>query len=223
MCCIILKGASATPSMDAALGIDIRQEIIKDLHDEIDYEANMGEGKAMAGGPTCTVRGITVPCYVAQSPWGGMTSEILAGCLAHMDKVKLFDRTICIPALFVDGHASRFELPFMEYIHDDTHKWNACHGLPYGTKWYQFHDDSTENGKGKILLTGEKTKLLRWKKANGLPATLNKTDIMPLMNRVFHQSYGDQAAGKHVLATRGINPMNRAVETHPEIVAMSSS
>jgi hypothetical protein len=61
----------------------------------------------------------------------------------------------------------------------------ACHGLLYGTKWYQFHDDSTENGKGKILLTGEKTKLLRFKKENGLPATLNKTDIMPLMNRVF--------------------------------------
>jgi hypothetical protein len=221
----------------------------------------------MQGGPVCEVNGKSVPCYVAQNEWGGISPEILVGCLKRMDECEIFDRTVCIPLLMGDGHHTHFDVKFLRYIHDideedadideedadideedadideedavdeeeppplcndheddatttgesppllgrQSHKWNGCHGLPQGTQDWQYHDDRVQNGTYKGCLAQEKISLIRFKKLHGMPPTLEKTDVIPLVNAVFHKSFGNVAAGKRVAVRRGLNPLNRAI------------
>jgi hypothetical protein len=65
---------------------------------------------------------------------GSITSKVLACMLEAMDKLQLFDRSDGVdPFLLLDGHGSRFELPFLSYVHSDNHKWTVCLGVPWGT------------------------------------------------------------------------------------------
>ena len=68
-------------------------------------------------GPNCYVRGMKVPCFVGHSESG-----LLAAMLLHMDDCCIFDRTDGVPPfLLLDGHGSRFKLPFLEYINNPMH------------------------------------------------------------------------------------------------------
>ena len=54
--------------------------------------------------------------------------------LATLDHLRVFDRLLGRkPFLLLDGHGSRFELPFLKYVIDKDHKWVICIGVPYGT------------------------------------------------------------------------------------------
>ena len=54
-----------------------------------------------------------------------------------MDELDLFPRggplELPNPFLLLYGHGSIFDLPFLEYINDERHKWTTCIGTPYGT------------------------------------------------------------------------------------------
>ena len=68
--------------------------------------------------------------FVTQRLSGSITSDLVGKMLLHMDNCHLFDRTDgVLPFLLLDGHGSRFELPFLEYINDmgeEGHKWRVC-------------------------------------------------------------------------------------------------
>ena len=49
------------------------------------YENNCGKGGLFPGGPTCTVKGVEVPCFVRWSKKGGITSTILKEALETLD------------------------------------------------------------------------------------------------------------------------------------------
>jgi hypothetical protein len=54
-------------------------------------------------GPTCEFEGKTVPCFVAWTPKGSITSALLAEMLKKMDDLELFDRSDGIePFLLLD-------------------------------------------------------------------------------------------------------------------------
>jgi hypothetical protein len=77
--------------------------------------------------------------------------------LQAMDELDVFDRSTGLsPFLLLDGHGSRFELEFLEYINTPEHKWNCCIGLPYGTSYWQVRDSSEQNGCFKMAFTREK-------------------------------------------------------------------
>jgi hypothetical protein len=82
-------------------------------------EENMrGLNKILPCGPTCEFNGKIVPCFVGWSSKGSITSALLAAMLKRMDVSECFDRSDGIdPFLLLDGHQSRFDLPFVEYIH----------------------------------------------------------------------------------------------------------
>jgi hypothetical protein len=83
-------------------------------------EKMRGLDKIFPCGPTCEFNGKTVPWFVGWKPKGSITSDLLAEMLKKMDDLELFDRSDGIdPFLLLDGHSSRFELPFVEYIHGD--------------------------------------------------------------------------------------------------------
>ncbi len=120
--------------IDTITGIDIFADVIGKETDE-DYIANnSGQGKRFPMGPTCSFRGKEVPCVVANTENGPITSELLVAFLEHMDRLELFPRTDpnVKPFLLLDGHGSRLELPFLKYINIEAHQWVVCIGVPYG-------------------------------------------------------------------------------------------
>jgi hypothetical protein len=87
--------------------------------------------------------------------------------LLCLDSLQVFDRetTGLDPFLILDGHGSRFDIKFLEYIKARPTKWNVNIGLPYGTSYWQVGDSSEQNGAKQDLVT---------KKDNGLVLLLIK-------------------------------------------------
>jgi hypothetical protein len=74
--------------------------------------------------------------------------------LKWMDDVGLFTQGVPLmipdPFLIIDGHGSRFHLPFLEYINHDEHKWTTCIATPYGTNKWKVGDSLYQSGKFKM-------------------------------------------------------------------------
>jgi hypothetical protein len=56
----------------------------------------------------------------------------------------------------LDGHGSQFELPVLNYIHNEETKWTVCIGVPYGTNLWHVSNASQQNDAYKMALTVEK-------------------------------------------------------------------
>jgi hypothetical protein len=135
------------------------------IGDEANIEENVGPGKRYPGGPTCVFQCKEVPCFVTNSENRGISSEILASCFKRMDDLGLFPRSPDLPDPFVilDGHGSRLQLPFLQYITDEVHRWHAILGLPNGTSKWQVGDSKQQNGQMKRHLVLAKRKVMQEK------------------------------------------------------------
>ena len=111
--------------------------------------------------------------------------------------------------LIVDGHQSCLDPRFVTYINDKTHEWRVYLGVPYATVLWQVGDASEQNGKFKIEWTKVKEWIMVWKSIHCLPCTIGPTDIIPLINRIFHKSYGSATSNLKAIADCGWNPPNR--------------
>jgi hypothetical protein len=82
--------------------------------------------------------------------------------LRCLDSLQVFDREThgLNPFLILDGHGSRFDLKFLEYMNESPTKWNVNIGLPYGTSYWQVGDSSEQNGCFKMALTKAKQDLV---------------------------------------------------------------
>jgi hypothetical protein len=160
MVVIIAKASPLT--LTEKYGLDLSAEWVGA---ESNIDANTGPGRRYPGGPVCHVNGIEVPAFVTNSESGGITPEILAAAFAKMDKIRLFPRSEGVPDPFVllDGHGSRFQPPFLEYILDKSHPWEVCLGLPNGTHVWQVGDSKQQNGAYKRELILAKRTLIQEK------------------------------------------------------------
>jgi hypothetical protein len=120
------------------------QPILSEDGKEIVLEFNFGEGKYYPGGPKCKYHGKTVACLTFASESGGIARKILVKVLEYFDGIDLFPRINDdpIPMLIVDGHQSRLDPQFVDYINDKGHKWKVCLGVPYATTLWQVGDAS---------------------------------------------------------------------------------
>jgi hypothetical protein len=144
--------------------------------------------------------------------------------LCAIDTIGVFNRSDGIhPFLLLDGHGSRFELPFLRYVNDKKGvgvKWNACVGVPYGTSYWQVLGDSSEqNGCFKMALTRYKHELLRKKELAGVEFGINKEDITYLVSQAWADSFARVVHNKSAIADRGWNPLNYYCLLHHEIEA----
>jgi hypothetical protein len=162
-----------------------------------------------AGGPTCTYLGKEIPCFYGTSPKASITSQLLADMLKYLDMLGIFDRTIAHPFLLLDGHHSRMMLPFLQYVNDPRHKWYSCFGVPYATHVWQVADASSLNGAYKVELTKAKRKYIEMRE---LPK-FEPTDIVPLVNMAFPNSFGSRKNAIKAIADRGWNPLNYNILT----------
>ena len=222
VCCVLIfQHKEDEIPMTWKTGIDITVENpLRNEKGEIDLEMNIGESKYYPEGPKCKYRGKEVRCLTFASDSGGITGAILVKVLEYFDEIDLFPRYPGgpIPMLIVDGHQSRLDPKFVAYINNKAHEWRVCLGVPYATVLWQVGDASEQNGKFKIEWTKVKEWMMVWKSINCLPLTIGPTDIIPLVNRIFHKSYGSINSNLKALADRGWNPPNRKLLEHKELI-----
>jgi hypothetical protein len=124
------------------------------------------------------------------------------------------------PFLLVDGHSSRFQLPFLEYINTAAHNWSVCIGVPYGTALWQVGDSTEQNGQYKLNVTEYKRRLLK-KRIDNCQQELQilPTDIIPIVNFANSKSFANVDGNKRAIAERGWFPYNRNLLLNPKIRA----
>ncbi|CAJ1966096.1 unnamed protein product [Cylindrotheca closterium] len=165
MCIVIIAGKEL--GVQDYMGFDHQAESPYDGSKTL--EENAGPGMALPEAPECVFRGKKVPGMIAVSPKGSMTSDILKKALKTLDDLGVYPRTLNgpTPMCLFDGHDSRLQIPFLEYInsYDPFGKpmWRVCIGLPNGTAKWQVGDSVQQNGSFKMAMTREKRTLVAHK------------------------------------------------------------
>ncbi len=177
---------------------------------EFEIERNTGKGKRHPQGPVCTFNGASVPCFCGIS--------LLATMLKFMDGLNLFDRSNGVPPfLLLNGHGSRFGLSFLQYIACKDHEWKVFIGIPYITSYWQVGDSMEQNGCFKMALTKAKRNLVEKKECWGLEGTVDKTDIVGMVNYAWEISFQRLESNKKAVAERRWGLSNYNLLLHPEI------
>jgi hypothetical protein len=154
---------------------------------------------------------------VTCSESGSITSEILQQVLKHLDTHLGWDRSEATPFLLLDGHGSRFELPFLHYIMNEEHRWRVCIGVPYGTNLWQVGDSAQQNGVFKSRLTQEKANLMKKKQELRLPFRIERHDAVGLTLHAWNVSFARVESNKKAVAERGWGPLTYNLLDHPEL------
>ena len=208
MCLVIIAGVQE--KWEVETGIDTDAVPVGDPGDPNFFVNNRGKGKMFPLGPDCTFKGKKVPTMVRWSQSGSITSIILRDALATMDHHDLFERSSNrMPFLLLDGHHSRFELPFLEYVTNADHPWMICIGVPYGTSLWQVADSKEQNGSYKIAIAKAKKQLLEKRLDMYLDSPgIYATDIMIIVNNAWEQSFARIDLNKKAISDRGWGPLN---------------
>ena len=141
---------------------------------------------------------------------------MLADMLRTIDTYNFFDRSDgTLPFLLLDGHHSRLELPFLDYIHEDPHRLIVCIGVPYGTHLWQVVDSEQLNGSFSIAFTKAKKKLYELKQ--GDKKRFYTSDIIPLINALWGSSFGKTDSARKAIAERGWGPLNYNLLLHKHL------
>jgi hypothetical protein len=122
------------------------------------------------------------------------------------------------PFLIIDGHNSRLELSFLDYITNPDIECCVCLGVPYVTAYWQVGNSKQQNGSFKIYLTIAKQKIIERKTELGMTSIrIEKYEIIPIINAAFEHSFGNVAGTRTALFERGWNPLNRYLPDDPDI------
>lgn len=222
MCAIIFSGKAMKEEWK--LGFD---PFVEWIGAEEEVMLNKGEGKVMPQGPECIYNGKNLPCFCCCSENGSITGPLLTEMLKAIDDAEVFDRegTGINPFLLLDGHGSRFDLDFLQYINAAATKWHCSIGLPYGTSYWQVGDSSEQNGSFKMALTKAKNDLVTKKNDAGLEFAINKTDIVGLVRQAWKLSFAREDKNRNAIASRGWGPRALAYNAllHPEILTSKSN
>ena len=215
MCVIIF--AAEELSYEQRFGHDLRAP----FNDKGSLRDNTGPGKTYPGPPRCVFRGKEVPAFVGMSPKGSITSELLKQIFQRLDDLGVYKRSPNGPIPFglFDAHDSRLQLPFLRYINEESHLWKFNIGLPNGTHVWQVGDSNEQNGTWKVEWAREKAKLVLFKTRMGLCNSLERSDIIPLINIIWERSFGNIQGNKKAIADRGWYPANKRLLTNPDILA----
>jgi hypothetical protein len=137
-----------------------------------------------------------------------------------MDDLEIFDRSNGVtPFLLYNGHGSRFEEPLLKYTLESNMPWTCCIGVPYGTYMWKVGDSTEINGTFKIESKKEKAKActVRDNIRAGLPATLEKSDIVQIFNVAWKKSFARVDTNKRAITACGWVPLKYILLDHPEL------
>ena len=218
MCIVIFAGEKTSTILET--GMDIFAQVIGNEKDDDFFDKNYGPGKLYPGGPTCEFKGKKIPCLVRWSPKGSITSEILVDILKTLDFLDIFVDERAQgkkPFLLLDGHGSRFGIPFLKYINDKNsgHEWVCCIGVPYGTSLWQVGDSTEQNGCYKMACTQFKRGLMKKKEEKMMTKpTIYPYEIMLIVNFAWSKSFANKDGNLNAICERGWYPYNRNILTY---------
>ena len=227
MCVVIIQGKKRELSVESGIDWDLLDKIDDDYLDNTDdyefFTDNYGEGKLLPGAPTCEYKGVKVPGYVVFSEGGGIDGEILTTIFRRIDDLKLYHeerKNGFIPFCLLDGHQSRFDLKFLQYINNPETRWNVCIGVPYGTAIWQVGDSSEQNGTFKMKMTDAKKELFN-NRLNCFQQSLHliRTDIISLIGKTWRKAFANPVTNKRAISFRGWDPYTMSLLLEPELRA----
>jgi hypothetical protein len=139
--------------------------------------------------------------------------------LKVMDDLEVFERIPGgpVPFLLLDGHHSRLEVKFLDYIFDPADKGFVCIGVRYTTHYWQVADSSELNGTYKMVLTRAKEVHFLAKPPGH--RGWSSTDIIPLVNFAYPLSFGIVERGKKAIQNCGWGPLNYALLQNADILS----
>ena len=130
--------------------------------------------------------GKEIPVLITSTPKGSITSSILRVAFKRLDELGIYKHTPHLrPFALFDVHDSHLQVPFLEYVNDDSHKWTFCIGLLNGTHKWQVGDSKEQNGTYKVEWSREKSKLVLWKTRMGMSVALEN-----LISYLFSIAFG---------------------------------
>ena len=140
--------------------------------------------------------GGSITCLMCLSPKGSISSMLLTEALKYLDQLNVFERRQDVPTPFglLEGHGSRLQLPFLEYINSITPdviiNWIQTLGNPNATDVWQVGDRINHNVCWKMAMTIEKYSLIRFKQRHEFESTdFDRCDIVPLINQSWNKSF----------------------------------
>lgn len=84
-------------------------------------------------------------------------------------------------------------------------------------------DQREQNGDYKMNLTREKQGLLQYKQRMSLPQHLTRSDVLPVLHRVFPNSFGREDMNIRAMVRLGWYHMNRALINDPQVLQRATS
>jgi hypothetical protein len=218
MCVVIVEGKQHNLLVES--GLDTEVEEFPTTEDESEHEHfinNMGANKKYPGGPSCTYNDIEIPCLVEITDSGGITPEILTKIFRILDALKIFknDRKMGIcPYVILDGHQSRFDIDFLNYVNHEEHRWSVIIGVLYGTALWQVGDSWQQNGMFKIWITRRKEYLMTKRERTNADLEIVPIDIIPLVCFMWVHSFAVTNTNIQAILEHGWFPLNRNLLLH---------
>ena len=159
------------------------------------------------------------------SPQGKIRSEILTEALKYLDQLNVFERSQDGPTPFglLDGHGSRLQLPFLEYINsmkpDEQSKWIFTLGNNNATDVWQLRYSCHNNGCWKMAMTVEKDALFHFKHRHSFESTDSyQCDILPLINRAWKKYFSRRDKNLEAIIDRRCFCLDRRLIKDPVIL-----
>ena len=225
MCAIIMKSDLNVDDVPLNIrwGIDTFVPLNPAATDEELFENNCGIGQAMQGGPICFYNEKEIPCYFGTSETGCINSQILRDVCEYLDAIELYDRSngAVKPMLLLDGNLCIFDVPFLEYVQEESHPWVVCCGLPRNSHLLPVVDSSEFNGPFRNEFASVKQRLLAGR-SHGRKH-FSPSDIVPLIKYAWSQTLAQSDTARRALALRGWNPLNYALLLHPTLTKLQQN
>jgi hypothetical protein len=95
--------------------------------------------------------------------------------------------------------------------------WTCCIGVPSGTSVWQLGDSAEQNGTFKIESKKANAETVRCKIRAGLPATLERSDIVRIVYIAWQKSFSRVDTNLKAIAECGWAPLNYVILDHPEL------
>jgi hypothetical protein len=213
--CVVIVERCYSKSLGSGLDIFKVTADMGELNDQqfMESVSNNDRGAA-SGGPKCTFCGKTLNCLVFCSKHGSITGSILADCLKYLDQNNDFARTGLLKLfLLLDGHNSRYDLNFLEYIWNKDYRRSAGIGLPYAAHIWQVGDSRHQNGNYKRELSIAKEQLMLEETKRNLPMVFKPSDVNPIVKKAWSQSFANVATNCKAIVERGWCPCNQKLLT----------
>jgi len=153
---VIFKGERLSPAW--ALGCDVFAEWVEGS----EVVDNFGPGKRFPGLSLFDSNGKEIPVLFAATPSASMVGTILRDTFAALNRLGIArrgtdERGTFYPCAFIDGHPSRVDCDFLEYVNLAESRFCVVLGAPDATNYWQHHDSSEMNGGYKSELAQAKS------------------------------------------------------------------